>query len=161
MSSTNSRTVDELADLDDARIRKVYGIAGEWLEDRSEWGKAREVLLAVEPDEGEDNCLAEALARITSWYGEYLNVSSITCEGWEGGFDGPRDFVLILIRLRPEDSEPALRTYVVRRTLQYSMTVEAESKEAAVRIAEPYLDTPYVREEWELDFEDLEAEIEG
>lgn len=56
-----------------------------------------EVIVAVLPDEDEDDCLEEARALVERLYGEHQGVSSVTCEGWEGGADGERCFVSVRI----------------------------------------------------------------
>lgn len=57
------------------------------------------VIIAVTPDEDEDDCLAEARDHVETFYGDDEDVSSITCEGWEGGHEGPRERVIVEVRL--------------------------------------------------------------
>lgn len=56
-----------------------------------------EIVVSVLPDEDEDDCLAEATEYVSGLYGQEDGVASVTCVGWNGGFDGPRDRVLVRI----------------------------------------------------------------
>lgn len=57
------------------------------------------IILAVTPDGDVDDCLSEATDYVRGLYELSRDVSSITCEGWEGGEDGPRERVLVEVRL--------------------------------------------------------------
>ncbi len=59
--------------------------------------RTREIVVAVLPDEDQDDCLGEATDLVAGLYGDHADVSSVTCEGWEGGYDGPRERVLVSI----------------------------------------------------------------
>lgn len=61
--------------------------------------QAQGLTLAVTPDEDEDDCLAEARDYVESLYGDRSDVTSISECGWEGGYDGPRERVLVEVRI--------------------------------------------------------------
>jgi hypothetical protein len=94
---------DEVLRISDPRVtvRSVYNFRGDLieLEDLPHRTCAIEVVLGVTPDEGVDDCVTEALEHVKSLYSFYEDVLHIIASDWEGGERGPRDRVLIEVRV--------------------------------------------------------------
>lgn len=88
----------QITSIEDDRI-SIHEARDKRTEPTREPDEMRVLTLAVLPDEDEDDCLTEATDYVAGLYGDCDDVSSVTCEGWLGGHDGPREAVLVEIRL--------------------------------------------------------------